>query len=66
MGSVAAEVEEGSMVGIQEYVPSLESILNFYQEEVLLLLYLLYFLLPVGTQCLFLVLLMYQHLPLVS
>lgn len=65
--SVAGEVEEGSMVGIQEHIPSpKKSILNFHQEKMLLLLYLLYFLLQVGTQCVLLFLLMYQHLPLVS
>ena len=49
--SVASEMEKGSMVGIQEYVPSpKKSILNFHQEKMLLLLYLLYFLLQVGAQ----------------
>nr|XP_025707567.1 uncharacterized protein LOC112808621 [Callorhinus ursinus] len=65
--SVASEIEEGFMVGIQEHVPSLKkSILNFHQEKMLLLLYLLYFLLQVGAQCVFLFLLMCQHLPLVN
>ncbi|XP_036107859.1 uncharacterized protein LOC118624035 [Molossus molossus] len=65
--SAAAEVEEGSMVGIQEHVPSpKKSTLNFHREKVLLLLYLLYFLLQVGTQCVLLFFLMYQHLPLLS
>uniref|UniRef100_A0ABI8A1I1 Connexin N-terminal domain-containing protein n=1 Tax=Felis catus TaxID=9685 RepID=A0ABI8A1I1_FELCA len=44
--SAAGEMEEGSMVGIQENAPSpKKSILNFHQEKTLLLLYLLYFLL---------------------
>ncbi|XP_037371247.1 uncharacterized protein LOC119248391 isoform X2 [Talpa occidentalis] len=44
------EVEEGSMVGIQELAPSpKKSILNFHQERMLLLLYLLYFLLQLLT-----------------
>nr|XP_019612783.1 PREDICTED: uncharacterized protein LOC109461204 [Rhinolophus sinicus] len=65
--SVAGEVEEGSMVGIQEHIPSpKKSILNFHQEKMLLLLYLLYFLLQVGTQCVFLFFLICHHLPLVS
>ncbi|XP_039105956.1 uncharacterized protein LOC120243784 [Hyaena hyaena] len=64
---VAGEVEEGSMVGLQEHIPSpKKSILSFHQEKMLLLLYLLYFLLQVGAQCVFLFFLMYQHLPLVS
>ena len=65
--SVAGKVGEGSMVRIQEHVPSLKkSSLNFHQEKMLLLLYLLYFLLQVGTQYVFLFLPMYQHLLLVS
>nr|XP_054361865.1 uncharacterized protein LOC129045592 [Mirounga angustirostris] len=65
--SVASEIEKDSMVGIQEHVPSpKKSILNFHQEKMLLLLYLLYFLLQVGAQCMFLFLLMCQHLPLVN
>ncbi|XP_058138328.1 uncharacterized protein [Dasypus novemcinctus] len=65
--SLANEVEEGSMVAIQENIPCpKKSILNFHREKMLLLLYLLYFLLQVGSQGVFLFLLMFQHLPLVS
>jgi hypothetical protein len=64
--SVVGEVEEGSMVAIQEQLPSpKKSILNFHREKMLLLLYLLYFLLQIGVQCVFLFLLMFQHLPVV-
>ncbi|XP_012603223.1 uncharacterized protein LOC105861877 isoform X1 [Microcebus murinus] len=68
MDLVVGAAEEGSMTGIQEHILSSKekSILNFHQEKMLLLLYLLYFLLQVGTQCVFLFLLMFQHLPLVT
>ncbi|XP_023404748.1 uncharacterized protein LOC111750858 [Loxodonta africana] len=62
-----AEAEEGSMVGIQEKISRpKKSILNFHREKMLLLLYLLYFLLQVGSQCVFLFILISQHLPVVS
>ncbi|EPY84140.1 hypothetical protein Cadr_000029467 [Camelus dromedarius] len=65
--SEAADVEEGSMVGVQEQVPSPKKAApNFHQEKALLLLYLLHFLLQVGSQGVFLFLLHYRHLPLVS
>lgn len=55
------------MVRIQEHVPSLKkSSLNFHQEKMLLLSCLFYFCLQVGTQYVFLFLLMYQYLSLVS
>ncbi|VTJ68091.1 Hypothetical predicted protein [Marmota monax] len=62
----ATEVEEGSLMGIQEEVTcSKKSTVDFHQEKMLLLLYLLHFLLQMGVQCVFLYFLMYRHLPMV-
>uniref|UniRef100_H0Y1X6 Connexin N-terminal domain-containing protein n=1 Tax=Otolemur garnettii TaxID=30611 RepID=H0Y1X6_OTOGA len=62
------DAEEGSLVGIQEHIIATKkkSILNFHQEKMLLALYLMYFLLQVGAQCVFLFFLTFQHLPLVK
>nr|XP_040137893.1 uncharacterized protein LOC120888650 [Ictidomys tridecemlineatus] len=62
----ATEVEEGSLMGIQEEVTcSKKSTVDFHREKMLLLLYLLHFLLQIGVQCVFLYFLMYRHLPMV-
>ncbi|KAM4819802.1 uncharacterized protein RHO17_002937 isoform 1-T1 [Thomomys bottae] len=64
--SLAGEAEEGSLVAIQELAPApRKSLLNFHREKMLLLLYLLYFLLQVAVQGVFLALLLFQHLPVV-
>ncbi|XP_069862230.1 gap junction beta-4 protein-like [Dipodomys merriami] len=65
--ALVGEAEEGSMLAVQEHVPApKKSLLNFHREKMLLLLYLLHFLLQVAIQGVFLVLLLFQHLPVVS
>nr|XP_048284014.1 uncharacterized protein LOC125396215 [Myodes glareolus]XP_048284015.1 uncharacterized protein LOC125396215 [Myodes glareolus] len=67
MMSVPTDLEEGSMVPGKKLKPSWKrSILNFHQEKMLLLLYLLYFLLQATSQGTFLFLLLFQQRPLVS
>ncbi|KAL1784645.1 gap junction beta-3 [Sigmodon hispidus] len=67
MISMVKNLEEGSMVTNKELGPSwTKSILNLHREKILLLLYLLYFLLQVTSQCIFLFILLFKQHPLVK